>query len=143
MAHLVYDNFKKLLLSGTIDLVNDPIYGMLLSGSYTPNTGHAVVGDVSAYQVTDPLAGYTPGGQLLSSKTLTIANNYSIFDAADLSWSNTTINQASGIVLWYSGATPATRYLICWNSMGIVSTTNGTLQITWNNTDGIMKIGDA
>ena len=143
MAHLVYDNFKKLLLSGTIDLINDPIYGMLLSGSYTPNTGHAVVGDVSTHQVTDPLAGYTPGGQLLSSKTLTVVNNESIFDAADLSWSNTTISQASGIVLWYSGATPSTRYLICWNSTGILNTTNGTLQISWNNTNGILTVGDA
>lgn len=143
MAHLVYDNFKKLLLSGTVDLINDPIYGMLLSGSYTPNTGHVLITDVSAHQVTDPLAGYTPGGQLLSSKTLSVVNNESIFDAADLSWSNTTISQASGIVLWVSGSTAGTRYLICWNSTGILNTTNGTLQISWNSTNGILNVGDA
>lgn len=141
MATIVYNNFKKLLLSGVIDVTTDPIYAMLLSGSYTPNTGHTLVSDVSTHQVTDPLASYIPGGQLLTSKTISLINGDAIFDAADLSWSNATISSVSGVALWYSGASASTRYLICWNSIGTQNTTNGNLQITWNNTDGIFKIG--
>jgi len=141
MATLVYNHYKKLLLSGGIDLIQDPIYAMLLSGSYIPNSGHVTISDVSAHQVTDSLGSYQPGGQLLTSKTINVVNGIGIFDAADVSWSNVTISNASGVVLWASGASPSTRYLICWNELGNQSPTNGTLQIQWNNTNGIFRIG--
>ena len=141
MATLVYNNYKKLLLSGTVDLIQDPIYAMLLSGTYTPNSGHVVMSEVTQHQVTDSLGSYQSGGQLLTSKTINVINGIGIFDAADVSWSNATISNASGVVLWVSGSTPSARYLICWNEIGNQSPTNGTLQIQWNNTNGIFRIG--
>lgn len=142
MANLVYPSYLKHLFSGTIDLLNDTIYVALVSGSYTPNTGHTVFGDVSSHQVTDPLGGYVSGGKVLQSKTLTISSSQAVFDAADVTWTTATITNASGAVLWYSGATPATRYLIAWQDIGgLQSSTSATFQIVWNNTNGIFRLG--
>lgn len=140
MANIIYTTYLKHLLSGTVDVTSDPVYAMLLSGTYTPNTGHSLVADVTAYEVTDPLASYVQGGALLSSKTLTVSAGDVVFDAADVSWNTATIT-ASGVALWTSGATAADHHLLSWTELGDTSSTNGTFQIVWSTTDGIFKVG--
>lgn len=140
MANIIYTSYLKHLLSGTIDITTDPVYAMLLSGTYTPNTGHSLMSDVSAHQVTDPLNAYSGGGALLTSKTLSISASDIVFDAADVSWTPATIT-ASGVALWTSGASASQHHLISWTELGTTSSTNGTFQIVWSPTDGIFKIG--
>ena len=140
MASFTYTNYLKLLASGTIDLMTDPIYVSLVSGSYVPNTGHTTYSQISGHEVYDPLNGYQRPGQLLAGKTANISNGYVVFDASDVTWSNATI-ACSGAVIWYSGASLATRYLIHYTDIGNQSNTNGTLQIQWNTSNGIFRIG--
>lgn len=140
MASFPYSNYLKLLLSGTIDLGTDPIYVSLVSGSYSPNTGHTLYSQISGHEVYDPLGGYQRPGQLLAGKTVTISNGTIVFDASDITWSSATI-ACSGAVIWYSGASAATRYLIHYTDIGNQSSTNGTMQIQWNTTNGIFRLG--
>jgi len=142
MPNLVYNSYLRNLLSGTIDLVTDPIYVMLVSGTYTPNvSGHTIYSSVSSHEVVDPLNSYRAGGQLLTSKSISMNGNNAVFDAADVTWNSATITQASGAILYYSGATAATRHLISFIDLGLQSSTNGTFQIIWNNGgNGIFRI---
>jgi hypothetical protein len=140
MSDIIYTNFLKELLSGTINLATDPIYVMLLSGSYTPSTSHSTVADVVSHQVVDPLGSYLSGGKQLTSPTLSTSSNSAYFDAADISWSSATIT-CSGAVVFYSGGTSnSAKKLIVWKELGNTSSTNGTFQITWNNTYGIFRV---
>jgi len=131
------------MLSGTINLQTADVMVALVSGSYVPNTAHTVYGDVSAHQVTDPLFGYITGGKALQSKTITQDGVYAKFDAADTSWTTTTITNASGAVIYISGATSNTRYLVSYVDLGLSSTTNGTFTIVWNSSNGIFRISGA
>lgn len=139
MASFIYPNYLKLCLSGTIDLINDPIYVTLVSGSYIPNTGHTLHSSISGHEILDPLNGYQRPGQLLAGKTISVTNGYTVFDASDVTWTSATIN-CSGAVIWYSGATPSSRYLIHYTDIGSNSSTNGTFQIQWNNTYGVFRL---
>lgn len=145
MADLTYTNFYKLLLSGTINLGSDAVYAMLVSGSYNPSTGHKRHAEVSGHEVTDPLGSYTRNGKLLTSKTLTLSTDgFAVFDAADATWTNSTIT-ASGVVVWVSGSTsPADHHLVCFVDLGGNQTsTNATFSVIWNNTYGVYRIGNS
>jgi hypothetical protein len=144
MANIIYTSYLQHLLSGTVD-ITDPgvgVYAMLLSGTYTPNTGHSLVSDVSAYEVIDTAGSpvYEQGGLALTSKTAAVVGGEVVFDAADVSWSPSTIT-ASGVALWASGATAADYHLLSWTELGDTSSTNGTFQVVWSPTDGIFKVG--
>lgn len=138
MANIVYNNFLKQLMSGTIDLVTDNIYAMLVSGTYTPSVLHSGMTSILAHQSCDTLSSYKSGGSLLTSKTLLEGSNSVAFDAADVSWTTATVT-ASGVVVWHSGS-DTLRNNIAWIELGNQSSTNGTFQIVWNNTNGIFKI---
>lgn len=138
MTNTVYTNFLRLLASGTVDLLNDRVYVALLSGTYTPNTGHSYYSDISAYEVTDPLASYHVGGQLLSSRTTSIVNGSLIYTAANTNWYTATITAAYAAV-WVSGS-PSAKYLVtCKDLSGDQTSTNGTFGLSWNTDDGILK----
>tara|TARA_R110002074_G_scaffold402324_1_gene607028 strand:+ start:68548 stop:68982 length:435 start_codon:yes stop_codon:yes gene_type:complete len=142
MANIIYTNYLEQLCSGTINLISDPIYAMLLSGDYVPNTGDMLVADIASYEAEDTSASpeYLPGGYLLASKNLSVSAGEIVFDAADVTVTTATI-QASGVALWASGATAADHHLISWTELGDTSSTNGTFQIVWSSTDGIFKVG--
>ena len=140
MANIIYTSYLKHLLSGTINVISDNLYAMLLSGSYTPSTGHSLVSDISAHQITDPLGSYTAGGKLLTGKTMTVVGPEVVFDAGDVTWNTSTIT-ASGVAVWASGAGASNYHLISWTELGTTSSTNGTFQIVWSNSDGIFKVG--
>ena len=144
MPNVVYHSYLKHLLSGTIDLSNDTIMVMLVSGSYVPNaSSHSTRADVIAHQVTDSAGGYSSaaGGKALDNKSIFMGGSPSgaIFDASDVSWSPTTITNAAGAVLYASGVSDAQRRLITYIDLGTASTTNGTFQIVWN-ANGIFRV---
>ena len=119
MASKVYGNAIKAAFNKEIDWDSDTIKIMLLSGAYTPNQdAHDYLDDVVSNEVTG--TGYTAGGAVLASKTATYdaATNTVKFDAADVTWSGSTITARYAVVYSDSGATNATKPLIAYFDFG-------------------------
>lgn len=141
MPSKLYGNFLKQALNKEIDWDSDTIKVALLSSSYTPNQDtHDYFDDVSSYEVTG--TGYTTGGITLASKTSTYdgTNNVIVLDAADVTWSSSTITARYAVVYDDSGASAASKALIGYVDFGSdQSSTNGNFTITWDST-GIVRI---
>ena len=141
MPSKLYGNFLKQALNKEIDWDSDTIKVALLSSSYTPNQDtHDYFDDVSTYEVTG--TGYTTGGATLASKTSTYdgTNNVIVLDAADVTWSSSTITARYAVVYDDSGASAAAKALIGYVDFGSdQSSTNGNFTITWDST-GIVRI---
>ena len=141
MPSKLYGNFLAKALNKEVDFDSDTIKVALLSSSYTPNQDtHDYFDDVSTYEVTG--TGYTSGGQTLGSKTVTYdsANNVIILDAADVTWSSSTITARYAVVYDDSGATASAKALIGYVDFSSdQSSTNGNFTITWDST-GIVRI---
>jgi hypothetical protein len=141
MANVVYTSYLYDLASGTVNLMTDPLYVMLLSGTYSPSASHSTVADIVAHQSVDPLGAYVSGGKLLQGKTLTVVGGEVSLTASSSSWSPSTL-AASGAAIYYSGgATDTAKKLITYIDIGNQSSTNGTFQIVWNTTTGILRLG--
>jgi len=141
MPSKLYGQFLAKALNKEVDWDSDTIKVALLTSSYTPNQDtHDYFDDVSAYEVSG--TGYTTGGQTLGSKTVTYdaANNVIILDAADTTWSSSTITARYAVVYDDSGATAASKALIGYVDFSSdQSSTNGNFTITWDAT-GIVRI---
>lgn len=141
MPSKLYGNFLKQALNKEIDWDSDTIKVALLTSSYTPNQDtHDYYDDVVGNQVTG--TGYTAGGITLSSKTSTYdgTNNVLVLDAADVTWSSSTITARYAVVYNDTPATNATKPLIGYVDFGSdQSSTNGNFTITWDST-GIVRI---
>lgn len=130
-----YGLFQKSLWEKRIDMASDTMMLMLVTSAYTPDQdAHQFKSDVTG-EVTGG-AGYTAGGLTLASGAVTYnaSTNTLTFDAADAAWTNSTITNARHAIL-YDGTpgTDATRPLIAYFTFSDnVSTTDGTLQLTWN-----------
>lgn len=146
MASRIYRNAKKLMLSGLLNLGGSNLYVMLLSGTYDGSTDtnsrtHTVTGDLAGHEVVG--TAYIRGGQNLTSCVVGVAglagsNDEAYFDAADVTYSSSTIT-ASGAVIWQSGGSASNAYLVTWLDLGANQvSSNGTFQIQWNS-EGILN----
>lgn len=141
MASLLYDVGKKKLWDGSIDLDSDTIKVALTISSYTPNQGTHDFFDDITNEVSG--TGYTAGGATLGSKTVTAdtTNHRAVFDAADTSWTTSTITNARYAVIYKDTGSAATSPLIALIDLGAnYSSVAGTFQITWH-ADGIFYYG--
>ena len=140
MASKLYGNFLLKALNKEVDFDSDTIKVALLTSSYTPNQDtHDYFNDVSSAEVTG--TGYTAGGNTLASKTATYdsGTNVIVLDAADVTWSSSTIT-ARYAVVYDSTGTSSTSALIGYVDFGSdQSSTNGNFTITWDST-GIVRI---
>jgi hypothetical protein len=140
MPSKLYGNFLLKALNKEVDFDTDTIKVALLSSSYTPDQdAHDYFNDVSTYEVSG--TGYTSGGATLASKTATYdsATNVIVLDAADTTWSSSTIT-ARYAVIYDSTGTSSTSALIGYVDFGSdQSSTNGNFTITWDST-GIVRI---
>jgi len=140
MASKLYGNFLLKALNKEVDFDSDTIKVALLSSSYTPDQdAHDYFNDVSTYEVSG--TGYTAGGATLASKTATSdsSTNVIVLDAADVTWSSSTIT-ARYAVVYDSTGTASTSALIGYVDFGSdQSSTNGNFTITWDST-GIVRI---
>lgn len=75
--------------------------------------------------------GYTAGGTVTASPTLTSASGIMTYDQADTSWSSSTITSARGALL-YADALAGNNAICAVNFGADYSTSNGTFLITWN-----------
>jgi hypothetical protein len=140
MPSKLYGNFLLKALNKEVDFDTDTIKVALVSSSYTPDQdAHDYFNDVSTYEVSG--TGYTAGGNTLGSKTATYdsATNVIVLDAADTTWSSSTIT-ARYAVVYDSTGTASTSPLIGYVDFGSdQSSTNGNFTITWDST-GIVRI---
>jgi len=117
-----------------VDFDTDTIKVALVSSSYTPNQDtHDYWDDVSSNEVSG--TGYTAGGATLASKTVTYdsATNVTKFDAADVSWTSSTITARYAVVYLDTG-TASTSPLIAYVDFGSdQSSSSGTFQIVWDS----------
>jgi len=116
-----------------VDWDTDTIKVALVSSSYTPNQdSHDYWDDVSSYEVTG--TGYTAGGATLASKTVgyTSGTNVTKFDAADVSWTSSTITARYAVVYLSTGSS-STSPLIAYVDFGSdQSSSSGTFSISWS-----------
>jgi len=138
MANQVYNNFKKLSLSGTVNLNTATLKMMLFSGNYTFSHSHTVTGNLGLTEIKG--GSYTPGGQALSNVAITIdsVDNEAVLDAEDMTYSSITSSLRYGIV-YIAGGTPATSYLVGLVDFGAQTLTASDFQVTWNS-EGIFNL---
>ena len=139
MADVVYNSFKRDIMNGSIDLDTDTIKVALVTSSYTPDQdAHDNFDDVTN-EVSG--TGYTAGGATLASVTVSVDNtdNEGVFDAADVTWSTSTIT-ARGAVIYKSTGTASTSKLIGYIDFGSdKSSSAGNFTIQWNS-EGILNL---
>lgn len=130
---LLYGSFPAKLANKEIDWDSDTIKVALATSTYTPNQDtHDYFNDITN-EVTG--TGYTAGGATLGSKTVnyTSGTNTQAFDAADTSWTTSTITARYAIIYDATPGTAATNPLIGYVDFGAdVSSTAGTFTITWD-----------
>ena len=110
--YVIYPMAKKLLLNGSIDLLNDTIKVALLNG-YTYDPAHDYWNDVSAKEIS-PTGTYAAGGTALASKNVDLdaVHEEGYFDAADLVVGYAMTATLQQVILYKSTGDPATSPLI-------------------------------
>jgi len=153
MASLVYNEAKRKLLDGTLDLTTDTIIVMLVTASYVANVDHDFVDEAGA---NDPIdheltgTGYTAGHGNSGRKTLAAkafstddANDRGEFDdTADITWTAITAGTAAAAIIHRVGtADDTTALLIAYIDTGgfPVVTNGGDFTIQWN-AEGILQL---
>lgn len=138
MANRVYNHFKMHVLSGDVDLSSATLYMALASGSYTFSQSHEVTGDITS-EISS--AGYTAGGKVIPNTTISIdsAEDEAVLSGDSLTYSGLTAEVSYGII-WISGGTPSTRYLLGQIDFGSQTLTNSDFTVSWNATEGIYNL---
>lgn len=140
MANAVYNSYKDDLIEANVAYLTDTIKIALVTSSYTV--------DIDAHNFFDDITnevvgtGYTAGGATLGSKTSTQdnTNNRGVMDAADVTFSASTITARAGILYKDSG-TPGTSPLIGYiDFTSDKSSSSSDFTIQWH-ADGILYIG--
>ena len=141
MASIVFDRYKELLLGAQINHTSATLMvGLTISMNATSTDSYwsDIISGSYAAQVTG--TGYTDGGKLLVSRTVTQAAGEGQFDAADLTWSSALVTAAQAVLYeWNSDPTAATLiaaydfggwkvanngdFTIQWGSEGLINTT--------------------
>lgn len=115
-----------------VDWLSDTIKVMLCTSTYTPSqTTHAYKSSITN-EVTG--TGYTAGGATLGSPTATKSSLVVSLDAADTSWTTSTITARYAVIYKDTGSA-ATSPVLGYVDFGADATsTAGTFTITWDAT---------
>jgi hypothetical protein len=115
-----------------IDWGTDAIKVMLTTSSYTPSqTTHQYKSSVTNEVVG---TGYTARGATLGTKTEAFTGQVKAFDAADVSWTTSTITARYAVIYDDATGVDATAPLIAYVDFGAdVVSTGGTFAITWDS----------
>ena len=133
MASGVYNRCKRNLFSGLFDVSGSGSHIVnvaLLTNSHAFNADHNFWTTISGNEVSG--AGYTAGGQALTTKTVTQddSNDRAAFDADDVTWSTSTIT-ARFAALYDNTLT--TKDLICLFDFSSDQTSSaGNFTIQWH-----------
>lgn len=126
------------MLNKEIDWGSDDIRVALCTSTYTPDRdAHDYYSDITNELTTG--SGYTATGAALGSKTQTVSGHTVQFDAANTSWTTSTLTARYAIIYDYQTAVAATAPLIAYVDFGTdQSSSSGTFQITWDSTGVIV-----
>jgi hypothetical protein len=135
----MYDNFMlgqlKGIANAVVDFDTDVIKIALLTDQYEPDqTIDDFFSDVSMFETTG--TNYTPGGNTLTTPTISLVNNIVIFNADDTTWtvSAAGFNNARYGVIYKSTGTAATARLIAFiDFINNVSNKITSLVIHWSD----------
>ena len=143
MASAIYNNYKNNI--GKIDWsdnVGVSIKLMLVDNTYTVDIdSHLNKSDVDALSVEPTGAGYTAGGESLTNRSVTVdnVNDWSKYDADDITWLASTIT-AKGAVVYLDTGDASTSTLITYIDFATdKSSSDGDFLIQWH-TDGVFKV---
>jgi len=125
-----------------VDWANDTIKVALCTSSYTPNQDtHTYYSDITN-EVSSSGTGYTTGGASLSGKSVNYdaSSNVLSLRASASSWSSATFTCRYAVVYKDTGSGATSPLLGYVNFGGDETVTSGTFTITWDATDGVLKI---
>lgn len=139
MADGIWNSFKAYIMDGSIDLDTDDIRIALLDSGFTPNsdTQH-YWGDISANEVSGD--GYSAGGEELTGVDVSIddTDNEGVFDASDVTWSNSTITARYAVIY---DSTHASDLLIGWfDFTSDQESASGDFKVQFN-AEGLVNLG--
>jgi len=106
---------------------------LMVLDALTPDfNAHDFRNDVTANEVSG--TGYTAGGVVLTTTELTVATGVLTYDAADASWSSSTIANAMAGVGYFArgGADTADELVFLSDFVNAASSSNGTFTIQWS-----------
>lgn len=106
---------------------------MMILDTATPDfNAHDFRSDLTANEVSG--TGYSAGGTTLTTTELTVSGGVLTYDAADVSWSGSTISNAMAGVGYFArgGADTADELIFLSDFVTAASTSNGTFTIQWN-----------
>ena len=133
----IYEGFKS-IAAADFDWENDTIKAILVTDAQNEDySAHEVYDDITE-EVADG-NGYTTGGVELDNTTVDQNGEYSIYDADDISWLNSTIT-ARAVVIYRDTGDSATSELIAYMTFGgNVSSDNSTFVVAWSD-DGVFTV---
>lgn len=139
MADLIYNSYKTDILAGNIDHDADTIKVMLVTSSYTPDADTHTFKDDVTNEVSG--TGYTAGGETLASKTVTQDNtdNEGVFDAADVTWSTSTITARAAVMYKDTGTASTSPVMVYFDFGSDQSSSAGDFTIQWGS-EGIVNL---
>jgi len=116
-----------------IDLTSDTdLKAALFTNSVTPDFDSDVGYGTSPYDSNEISGtGYTAGGAVLTGTTLTGDGGVVTFDASDVSWSNSTLSNVRGVLIYDDSQTDDNGIVLV-NLGADYSTSSGTLLISWS-----------
>lgn len=132
VTHELYSNFPHLLLEDALagSILSQTIKVALTTSSYTyDQNAHDYFDDITN-EVSG--TGYTAGGATLASKTCTVSTVTTTFDAADTSWTSSTITARKAIIYYATGTASTSLLISCVDFGADKSSDNGTFQLQWN-----------
>lgn len=116
---------------GPMDLLSDTLKLTLHTATYTPNQSTNET-KTDATNELSTAGGYTALGQALASKTYASSSLVVTFDAADVTWTSTSITHRIGVVWDDTPTTPADPLIMYVDNGGDVTTSSTDLVYQWN-----------
>ncbi len=140
MANAVYNSYKDDMIEANVVYLTDTIKLALVTSSYTVDIdSHNFFDDI-----TNEVAGtgYTAGGATLGSKTSTQdnTNNRGVMDAADVTFSSSTIT-ARAAILYKDTGTPGTSPLMGYIDFAADKSSSSSDFTIQFHADGILYVG--
>jgi hypothetical protein len=150
MASLTYNEARKLILSGSIDLNADTIKVMLVGTGYTPNKDHVYVSDLGSNELNNGGggSGYTAGFGSSSRKTLgskAFSKDDTLdrakFAAGNPSWTAINAGTIGGVAVVKEGTSDADSVVIAFHDVSPDSATNGgDWTFAWDSAYGVLSL---